>query len=197
MKKTLSSVIVALLVLCGCQQGEPYQGLEDEPVANVSEMEVPDTIFTSNRKDASITEDEIRSAIILYLNSSEDLDEIMQAFQESIYSEEELTREEKDKVNKTISLIEENDQNFSDFITSNSLPADYAKGADLISQYITDYNDYIRDLNKAFDRFDKGEMKVSDLETILGSSESVNGREQKKIEDFLRDKDIQTRAFQQ
>lgn len=197
MKKTLSSVIAALLVLCGCQQAEPYQDLEDEPVATLSEVEVPDAIFTSDRKGASITEDEIKSAIILYLNSSEDLDEIMQAFEESIYSEEELTRKEMDKVNKTLSLIEENDQNFSDFITSNFLPPDYAKGADRISQYITDYNDYIRSLDKAFDRFDKGEMKVSDLETILGSSGSVNGREQKKIEDFLREKDIQTRAFQQ
>jgi len=196
-KKTLSSVIAALLVLCGCQQAEPYQDLEDEPVATLSEVEVPDAIFTSDRKGASITEDEIKSAIILYLNSSEDLDEIMQAFEESIYSEEELTRKEMDKVNKTLSLIEENDQNFSDFITSNFLPPDYAKGADRISQYITDYNDYIRSLDKAFDRFDKGEMKVSDLETILGSSGSVNGREQKKIEDFLREKDIQTRAFQQ
>ncbi len=196
MKKTLTSVIAVLLVLYGCQQAEPHQDLEDEPVATLSEVEVPDAIFTSDRKDASITEDEIKSAIILYLNSSEDLDAVMEAFQETIYSEEEPTREEKDKVNKTISLIEENDQNFSDFITSNSLPADYAKGADRISQYITDYNDYIRSLNKAFDRFDKGEMKVSDLETILGSSRSVNGREQKKIEDFLREKDIQTRAFQ-
>jgi hypothetical protein len=196
-KKTLSTAIASLLVLCGCQQAEPYQDLEDEPVATLLEVEVPDTIFRSDCKGGSITEDEIKSAIILYLNSSEDLDEIMQAFEESIYSEEELTREEMDKVNTTISLIEENDQNFSDFITSNSLPDNYAKGADRISQYITDYNDYIRSLDKAFDRFDKGEMKVSDLETLLGSSGSVNGREQKKIEDFLREKDIQTRAFQQ
>ncbi|KZE53373.1 NDxxF motif lipoprotein [Rossellomorea marisflavi] len=197
MKKRVVGVIAALLVLCGCQQAEPYQDLEDEPVATLSEVDVPDAIFTSDRKGASITEEEIRSAIILYLNSSEDLDAVMEAFQETIYSEEELTREEKDKVNKTISLIEENDHNFSDFITSNSLPADYDKGADRISQYITDYNDYIRSLDKAFDRFDKGEMKVSDLETILGSTGTVNGREQKKIEDFLRDKDIKTRAFQQ
>ncbi|KON84013.1 hypothetical protein AF331_16435 [Rossellomorea marisflavi] len=189
--------MAALLVLCGCQQAEPHQDLEGEPVATLSEVEVPDPIFTSDRKGASITEDEIKSAITLYLDSSEDLDEIMQAFQETIYSEEEPTREEMDKVNKTLSLIEENDQNFSDFITANSLPADYAKGADRISRYITDYNDYIRSLDKAFDRFDKGEMKVSDLETLLGSSGSVNGREQKKIEDFLREKDIQTRAFQQ
>ncbi|VXB28728.1 conserved exported hypothetical protein [Bacillus sp. 349Y] len=197
MKKRVVGVIAALLVLCGCQHAEPYQDLEEEPVATLSEVDVPDAIFTSDRKGASITEEEIRSAIILYLNSSEDLDAVMEAFQETIYSEEELTRKEKDKVNKTISLIEENDHNFSDFITSNSLPADYDKGADRISQYITDYNDYIRSLDKAFDRFDKGEMKVSDLETILGSTGTVNGREQKKIEDFLRDKDIKTRAFQQ
>ncbi|GLI82711.1 hypothetical protein ANABIO32_03980 [Rossellomorea marisflavi] len=196
MKRFCIGIMTTLLVLCGCQQAEPHQDLEDEPVATLSEVEVPDHIFTSDRKGASITEDEIKSAIILYLDSSEDLDEIMQAFQETIYSEEEPTREEMDKVNKTISLIEENDQNFSDFITANSLPADYAKEADRISRYITDYNDYIRSLAKAFDRFDKGEMKVSDLETILGSSGSVNGREQKKIEDFLREKDIQTRAFQ-
>lgn len=197
MRRFWIGIMTALLVLCGCQQGEPYQDLEDEPVATLSEVDVTDAIFTSDRKGASITEEEIRSAIILYLNSSEDLDAVMEAFQETIYSEEELTREEKDKVNETISLIEENDQNFSDFITSNSLPADYDKGAGLISQYITDYNDYIRSLDKAFDRFDKGEMKVSDLETILGSTGTVNGREQKKIEDFLREKDIHTRAFQQ
>ncbi|KML32303.1 MULTISPECIES: NDxxF motif lipoprotein [Rossellomorea] len=197
MKRFCIGIMTTLLVLCGCQQAEPHQDLEDEPVATLSEVQVPDTIFTSDRKGASITEDEIKSAIILYLDSSEDLDEIMQAFQETIYSEEEPTREEMDKVNKTISLIEENDQKFSDFITANSLPADYAKEADRISRYITDYNDYIRSMDKAFDRFDKGEMKVSDLETLLGSSGSVNGREQKKIEDFLREKDIQTRAFQQ
>lgn len=197
MRRFWIGIMTALLVLCGCQQAEPYQDLEDEPVATLSEVDFTDVIFTSDRKGASITEEEIRSAIILYLNSSEDLDAVMEAFQETIYSEEELTREEKDKVNKTISLIEENDQNFSDFITSNSLPADYDKGAGLISQYITDYNDYIRSLDKAFDRFDKGEIKVSDLETILGSTGTVNGREQKKIEDFLREKDIQTRAFQQ
>ncbi|TYO69604.1 NDxxF motif lipoprotein [Rossellomorea marisflavi] len=197
MRRFCIGIMTALLVLCGCQQAEPYQDLKDEPVATLSEVDVPDAIFTSDRKGASITEEEIRSAIILYLNSSEDLDAVMEAFQETIYSEEELTREEKDKVNEAISLIEENDQNFSDFITSNSLPADYDKGADRISQYITDYNDYIRSLDKAFDRFDKGEMKVSDLETILGSTGTVNGREQKKIEDFLRDKDIKTRAFQQ
>jgi hypothetical protein len=196
MKRFCIGIMTTLLVLCGCQQAEPHQDLEDEPVATLLEVEVPDAIFTSDRKGASITEDEIKSAIILYLDSSEDLDAVMEAFQETIYSEEEPTREEMDKVNKTLFLIEENDQNFSDFITANSLPADYAKEADRISRYITDYNDYIRSMDKAFDRFDKGEMKVSDLETLLGSSGSVNGREQKKIEDFLREKDIQTRAFQ-
>ncbi|MDD1514674.1 hypothetical protein [Priestia megaterium] len=41
----------------------------------------------------------------------------------------------------------------------------------------------------------EGDFSETEIESLMNKNEGVNGREQKKIENFLDDKNIDTKAF--
>ncbi|MEH7239579.1 NDxxF motif lipoprotein [Bacillus sp. JJ1562] len=116
-----------------------------------------------------------------------------------IYEEKELNKDELEKLAKIIKLTKENDENFSNYILNNTLPEGYREESERISQYITNYNEILYELDEILSNFtddvNKGEFPKIKIGSIMKKIDVVNGREQKKIEEFLDKKNIKTKAF--
>ncbi|WP_341604458.1 hypothetical protein [Shouchella clausii] len=60
------------------------------------------------------------------------------------------------------------------------------------NQYLYELNDA---LNNLIDDISEGNFSEIDFESLIDQSDVVNGKEQKKIEEFLDEKNIHTNAF--
>ena len=78
-------------------------------------------------------------------------------------------------------------------------PEGYQEESKRISQYITGLNEIIYELDETLSNFtddvNKGVFPKINIKSIINKSDVVNGREQKKIEEFLDKKNIKTKAF--
>ncbi|WP_338749134.1 NDxxF motif lipoprotein [Bacillus sp. FJAT-52991] len=201
MRKLFFSFLL-LFILSACSQGENIDVIEDEEedeVISIQDVKIPDVIFTSEKQDSVIDEEEIKLSIKTYLDSSEELDNASEPFQEIIDEGKELNKNESEKLAEITKLTKENDENFSNYILNNTLPEGYQEESERISQYITAYNEFLYELDEILNNFtddvSKGESPKINIESIMNKSDVVNGREQKKIEEFLDKKNIKTKAF--
>ena len=141
----------------------------------------------------------MKLSIKTYLDSHEELNKASYPFQEIIDEEKELNKNELEKLDRIIKLTKENDENFSNYILNNTLPEGYQEESERISQYITAYNEILYELDEILSNFtddvNKGDFPKINIESIMNKSDVVNGREQKKIEEFLDKKNIKTKAF--
>ncbi|GIN19196.1 hypothetical protein J1TS3_03300 [Siminovitchia fordii] len=183
-----------VLVLSACSQKENIDTTEDE-IPFTTKIEVPSTIFTSEKNNSTIDEEEMKLSIKTYLDSSEELYNASYPFEEIIDAGEELNKNEIEKFNRINKLTKENDENFSNYILYNTLPEGYQEESERISRYITASSEYIHELNKLLDNVSDGNFSEIDIESIIDKSDVVNGREQKKIEEFLDKENIHTKAF--
>lgn len=197
MRRILFSCFI-LFILSACSQEENIDTTEDE-VLHTQNVEIPSKIFTSEKENSVIDEEEIKVSIKTYLDSHEELDKASYPFQEMMDEEKELNKNELEKLAKITNLTKENDENFSKYILNNTLPEGYQKEAERISQYITAYNEIFYELDEILSNFtedvNKGVFTKINIESIINKSDVVNGREQKKIEEFLDKKNIDTKAF--
>ena len=181
MRKLFFSFFI-LFTLSACSQRENVEVIEDEEadeVVSIQDVKIPDVIFTSEKQNSVIDEEEMKVSIKTYLDSFEELSNASEPFQDYI-DEEELTMEEREKLDKINKLAKENDENFSNYILNNTLPEGYQEESERISQYITSVNELLAKVN---------------IISIIDKGKVVNGKEQKKIEDFLDRKKIDTKAF--
>ncbi|WP_103656290.1 NDxxF motif lipoprotein, partial [Bacillus thuringiensis] len=86
---------------------------EMPPMQNV---EIPSNIFTSEKQNRIIDEEEIKSSIKTYLDSYEELSNASEPFQEIIDEEKKLQGNELEKLGQIYKLLKENDKNFSNYI---------------------------------------------------------------------------------
>ena len=182
MKKFLFSFFI-LLILSACSQRENVDVVEDEEeveVVSIQDVKIPDAIFTSEKQDSVIDEEEMKVSIKTYLDSFEDLSNASEPFQDYIDEGEKLTTEDQEKLDQINKLAKENDENFSNYISNNTLPEGYQEEAERISQYVTAVNELLAQLS---------------IVSIIDKGKVVNGKEQQKIEDFLDQKNIDTKAF--
>jgi Prokaryotic membrane lipoprotein lipid attachment site len=191
-------IFLILFILSACSQGENIDATEDE-IPFTQNVEIPSIIFTSEKQNSVIDEEEIKLSIKTYLDSHDELDNASYPFQENIYEGKELNKNELEKLAKITKLTKENDENFSNYILNNTLPEDYQEESERISQYITAYNEILYELDEILSNFtddvNKGVIPKINIESIMNKSDVVNGREQKKIEEFLDKKNIKTKAF--
>lgn len=183
-----------LFILSACSQEE-----KDE-VLLIQNVEIPDTIFTSEKQNRVIDEEEIKISIKKYLDSYEELSIASEPFQEMLYEEQELNTEELEKLEKINKLTKENDENFSSYILNNTMPKDYQDETKRISRYITAVNETLFEIDELIDDLTNNASegvipKVNNVKSIIGKFDVVNGREQEKIEKFLDKKKIKTKAF--
>ncbi|MDQ0230170.1 NDxxF motif lipoprotein [Metabacillus malikii] len=198
MKKIFFSLII-LLFFSACSQAEDTDIEPTDDILSTEDVKIPDVIFTSEKQNSIINEEEIKASIKTYLDSYEELYIASSPFQELIDEEKELSKEEVEKLNKINKLTKENDENFSAYILNNTLPEGYQEETERISHYITGVNEFLYEidelLNKMTDDANNGDLPEIDLGSLYKKSVGVNGREQKKIEDFLDKKKIDTKAF--
>lgn len=197
MRRIFYSFLI-IFVLSACSQEENIDATEDEnPLTTNSE--IPRTIFTSEKNNSLIDKEEMKLSIKVYLDSDEELDNASYPFEETIDEGQKLNKSELEKFNRINKLVKENDENFSNYILNNTLPEGYQEESERISRYITASNEYLHELNEILDykvdNISEGVFSEIDIESIIDKSGVVNGKEQKKIEEFLDKENIKTEAF--
>lgn len=191
LKKLYFSLMIIFL-LGACSYQESTKEVSEEIV-------LPTSIFSSSKNNAVINEKEMKESIKTYLNTNEDLSNISDQFEEMMDSDQQLTKAEAKKLEQINDLVKENDRNFSTYISHNTLPEGYKKESERISRFIMGSNQILDELDQAIDdmveHMSEGDFSETEIDSLMNKNEGVNGREQKKIENFLDDKNIDTKAF--
>ncbi len=191
LKKLYFSLMIIFL-LGACSYQESTKEVSEEIV-------LPTSIFSSSKNNAVIDEKEMKESIKTYLNTNEDLSNVSDQFEEMMDSDQQLTKAEAKKLEQLNDLVKENDRNFSTYISHNTLPEGYKKESERISRFIMGSNQILDELDQAIDNMvehiSEGDFSETEIESLMNKNEGVNGREQKKIENFLDDKNIDTKAF--
>ena len=207
--------IMIMLLACGCilsacsMSGDKEAEHKDKPEKKVtqkqptekdaSKINLHPEIFTKKAKNKTISEAEMKRDIQQYLNADHDLTKISEHYQDAMYSEKGLSKEEANHIKQAGKLTDKNDNNFADYINQNKLPKGYDRNTHKISRYITTSNQYLRDMEEKIDTVMEnskdGKVSIKEIGDIGSDSDVVNGKQQKQIEDWLDEKGIQTRAF--
>ncbi len=189
-KLYFSSMMIFLLGACSYRESTKEVG---------EEIVLPTSIFSSSKNNAVIDEKEMKESIKTYLNTNEDLSNISDQFEEMMDSDQQLPKAEAKKLEQLNDVVKENDRNFSTYISHNTLPEGYKKESERISRFIMGSNQILDELDQAIDdmveHMSEGDFSETEIESLMNRNEGVNGREQKKIENFLDDKKIATKAF--
>ncbi|CAM5727081.1 hypothetical protein SAFG77S_10861 [Streptomyces afghaniensis] len=171
----------------------------EEEIVDTNNVKVPSTIFYSDKQNSVIDEEEMKSSIKTYLDTHEELSLASSPFQEIIDEEKELTKSDLEKLKQINRLTRENDDNFLNYISQNTLPQGYQEESERISRYITSLNGMLDELDTVLDQLtddlNEDVIPTVNMDSLYKSSKVVNGREQKKIEEFLENKNIKTKAF--
>ncbi|MFY2153608.1 NDxxF motif lipoprotein [Mammaliicoccus sciuri] len=207
MKKFKSVIIYSslalLLVGCGNEESSASKDNEhdqSEQQSNKHEnAKLPTVVFESELTNEKLSKSEIHKSIQRYLDTNESIYNVTTKIEEKVWDEQPLTKREADQLEEGRKLLEKNDQNFSNYIENNTLPKGYQKETNRISQYFTSYNQTIKNLDKQVqkieDKAEKGTISTKDIKDIVPDSQNVNGRQQAKIEKFLKQINVKTNAF--
>lgn len=209
MKQKLVTLMACTLILSACSGTNEEADKEKEPQKkaaqkqptekDTSKINMNPEIFKKQDKNKTISETEMKRDIQQYLNADHDLKRIVENYEDKIYSDEKLSKKETSQIKHASKLTDENDNKFSNYINQNKLPKGYDKYAHKISRYIMGSNQYLKDLEEkidtAMERVEDGKITLKELGDLNIKNDTVNGKQQKMIEDWLNEKDIQTRAF--
>lgn len=194
-KYTLYSLILlTLLFLAACSNSaEPKEENDIQSIKDVT-IKIPETIFTSSKKDETINEDEMKQNIKTYLDYSGELYENIVPLS-SAMSDEKVTESDREKLKQLIDLAKQNDANFHNFISNNTIPNDYKQPSKEIHDYISASTALSVELDQELDKLAQdGNLFKTDF-SFTKRFEKVNGRKQKEIETFLKEKNIKTEYF--
>ncbi|RIL27176.1 NDxxF motif lipoprotein [Staphylococcus equorum] len=191
------SLITLALLLVACSKGESENKSSDQ---EAKATEIPKKVFSSQKSDEKISEDEMGSSIKKYLDTFDALDENTS----KIRDKDELNEKDQNKLNKLTKLTNKNDKNFKQFIENNQLPKQYEKGSLKVSDYVTSVNELMNKINDKVDatmddsNTDQTKLKnVGEIKEINAQyKKQVNGKKQKEVEQILNKHDIQTKAFE-
>ncbi|PTE28943.1 NDxxF motif lipoprotein [Staphylococcus equorum] len=191
------SLITLALLLVACSKGESENKSSNQ---EAKATEIPKKVFSSQKSDEKISEDEMGSSIKKYLDTFDALDENTS----KIRDKDELNEKDQNKLNKLTKLTNKNDKNFKQFIENNQLPKQYEKGSLKVSDYVTSVNELMNKINDKVDatmddsNTDQTKLKnVGEIKEINAQyKKQVNGKKQKEVEQFLNKHDIQTKAFE-
>ncbi|MGH0927523.1 NDxxF motif lipoprotein [Bacillus pacificus] len=194
-KYTLCSLmLLTMLFLSACSNSaQPKEENDVQSIKDVT-VKIPETIFTSSKKNETINEDEMKQNIKTYLDYSGELDKNIVPLS-STMSDEEVTESDREKLKQLIDLAQQNDANFHHFISNNTIPADYKQPSKEIHDYISSSTALSVELEQELDKLaEDGNLFKTDF-SFTKRFEKVNGRKQKDIEKFLKEKNIETEYF--
>lgn len=171
-----------------------YDKLDDVQSIKDVTVKIPETIFTSSKKNETINEDEMKQNIKTYLDYSGELDENIVPLS-SAMSDENGTESDRKKLQQLVDLAQQNDANFHNFISNNTIPDDYKQPSKEIHDYISASTALSVELEQELDKLAQdGNLFKTDF-SFTKRFEKVNGRKQKEIEKFLKEKNIKTEYF--
>ena len=157
-------------------------------------IKIPETIFTSSKKNETINEDEMKQNIKTYLDYSGELYENIVPLS-SAMSDEEVTASDREKLQQIVDLAQQNDANFHNFISNNTIPDDYKQPSKEIHDYISSSTALSVELEQELDKLAQDGNLFKTAFSFTKRFEQVNGRKQKEIETFLKEKHIKTEYF--
>ncbi|MBE7104823.1 NDxxF motif lipoprotein [Bacillus cereus] len=194
-KYTLYSLmLLTLLFLSACSNSA--QSNEENDVQSIKDVtiKIPEHIFTSSKKNETINENEMKQSIKSYLDYSGELFENIVPLS-SAMSDENVIESDREKLQKLIDLAKQNDANFHDFISNNTIPDDYKKPSKEIYEFISSSTALSVELDQEIEKIAQdGNLFNADF-SFTKRFEKVNGRKQKEIEKFLKEKNIRTEYF--
>ncbi|PDZ04807.1 hypothetical protein CON03_15660 [Bacillus cereus] len=193
-KYTLYLLMLLTIFLSACSNSA--QPKEDNDVQSIKDVtiKIPETIFTSSKKNETINEDEMKQNIKMYLDYSGELYENIVPLS-SAMSDENVTESDREKLKQLIDLAKQNAANFHDFISNNTIPNDYKQPSKDIHDYISASTALSVELEQELDKLAQdGNLFKTDF-SFTKRFEKVNGRKQKEIEKFLKEKNIETEYF--
>ncbi|WP_226545557.1 NDxxF motif lipoprotein [Bacillus thuringiensis] len=192
-KYTLYSLILlTLLFLPACSNNaQPKEENDVQSIQDVT-VKIPETIFTSSKKNETINENEMKQNIKMYLDYSGELFENIVPLS-SAMSDESVTESDRKKLQQLVNLAKQNDANFDHFISNNTIPDDYKQPSKEIHDYISASTALSVELDQEIDKLAQdGNLFKTDF-SFTKRFEKVNGRKQKEIEKFLKEKNIKTK----
>lgn len=129
----------------------------------------------------------MKQNIKIYLDYSRELDENIVPLSSSM-SDENVTESDREKLKQLVDLAQQNDANFHDFISNNTIPDDYKKPSKEIYEFISSSTALSVELDQEIEKIAQdGNLFKTDF-SFTKRFEKVNGRKQKEIEKFLKEK---------
>lgn len=187
-------MLLTLLFLSACSNSAQHK--EENDVQSIKDVtiKIPETIFTSSKKNETINEDEMKQNIKTYLDYSGELYENIVPLSSAI-SDENVTESDREKLKKLVDLAQQNDTNFHNFISNNTIPDDYKQPSKEIHDYISASTALSVELEQELEKLaEDGNLFKTDF-SFTKRFKKVNGRKQKEIETFLKEKNIETEYF--
>lgn len=194
-KYTLYSLmLLTMLFLSACSNSaQPKEENDVQSIKDVT-IKIPETIFTSSKKNETINEDEMKQNIKTYLDYSGELYENIVPLS-SAMSDENVTESDQEKLKQLVDLAQQNDTNFHHFISNNRIPSNYKQPSKEIHHYISASTALSVELDQEIEKLAQdGNLFKTDF-SFTKRFEKVNGRKQKEIEKFLKEKNIETEYF--
>ncbi|MDG1565481.1 NDxxF motif lipoprotein [Bacillus cereus] len=184
-------MLLTMLFLSACSNSvQPKEKNDVQSIKDVA-IKVPENIFSSSKKNENISEDEMRQNIKTYLDYSGELDENIVAFS-SAMSDENATKSDQEKLKQLVDLAQQNDANFHNFISNNTIPDDYKKPSKEIYEFISSSTALSVELDQELDKLAQDGNLFKANFSFTKRLEKINGRKQKEIEKFLNEKNIKT-----
>ncbi|MCJ0960193.1 NDxxF motif lipoprotein [Staphylococcus haemolyticus] len=191
-------VIILTFTLVGCSSSSEEKNSKDTSNDNKQSQnsskhnhKIPKHIFDKTTKNQKISESTIKKDIKTYLDTDRKLTDAREPYEDKLDSDEKLSKKKEQKFNHIVDLQEQNLNNFAKYIKNNQMPnKEYEQYTKKISNYmIATYQTNQRVLNLDED------ASLKDILDINKDKNIANGREQAKIEKFLKEKNIKTIAF--
>ncbi|WP_248498158.1 NDxxF motif lipoprotein [Staphylococcus haemolyticus] len=191
-------VIILTFTLVGCSSSSEENDSKDTSNDNKQShnsdnhnYKIPKHIFDKTTKNQKISESMIKKDIKIYLDTDRKLTDAREPYEDKLDSDEKLSKKKEQKFNHIVDLQEQNLNNFAKYIKNNQMPnKEYEQYTKKISNYmIATYQTNQRALNLDED------ASLKDILDINKDKNIANGREQAKIENFLKEKNIKTIAF--
>ena len=191
-------VIILTFTLVGCSSSSEEKNSKDTSNDNKQSQnsskhnhKIPKHIFDKTTKNQKISESTIKKDIKTYLDTDKKLTDAREPYEDKLDSDEKLSKKKEQKFNHIVDLQERNLKNFANYINNNQMPnKEYEQYTKKISNYmIAIYQTNQRALNLDED------ASLKDILDVNKDKNIANGREQAKIEKFLKEKNIQTIAF--
>ncbi|KGJ28181.1 hypothetical protein CVS44_05700 [Staphylococcus haemolyticus] len=191
-------VIILTFTLVGCSSSSEEKNSKDTSNDNKQSQnsskhnhKIPKHIFDKTTKNQKISESTIKKDIKTYLDTDRKLTDAREPYEDKLDSDEKLSKKKEQKFNHIVDLQERNLKKFANYINNNQMPnKEYEQYTKKISNYmIAIYQTNQRALNLDED------ASLKDILDVNKDKNIANGREQAKIEKFLKEKNIQTIAF--